>query len=309
MTLLMVFNYEDPEVWLRRLPELVPGIEVRVWPRLGSPEDITMMAADDVVPDGVLPRLTNLKCIQYLGHGVADVLEHPEFPAAVAVSRLADPGIIRCMTEYALTYILRHRRYVATYERQQRAAQWVRHPIPEAHETRVGVLGLGSIGAHIARTLAGLGFRVSGWARGPHAIEGVDCHHGPDALKPMLAELDYVVCVLPGTAATQGMLDADMFEAMKPGAYLINMGRGSLIDKDAITEALDKGRLAGAALDVFETEPLPPDSPLWHHAKVTITPHVAGGATTTSIATTAENYRRIGTGEPLLNIVDPDRGY
>ena len=309
MSLLLVSDYGDAEKWRRRLSDLAPEIELRVWPDVGTPEDISMVATDTVLPNGVLPSLPNLKCIQYLGHGAGDVLEHPELPAGTAVTRLSDPGIIQWMTEWALTYILRRRWHVTVYEREQQEAQWEYHPVPLPQQTGVAILGLGSIGTNVARELAGLDFEVSGWARGPHTIEGVACHHGPESLRPMLAELDYVVCVLPGTAATRRLFDAELFGAMKPGAYLLNMGRGSLIDTEAMIQALDSDRLAGVALDVFDPEPLPADSPLWRHPKVTITPHVAGGYSATGIEATIENYQRLSRGEQLADLAEAERGY
>jgi glyoxylate/hydroxypyruvate reductase A len=161
----------------------------------------------------------------------------------------------------------------------------------------------------VAKILARLDFEVTGWARGPHTIEGVACHHGPESLRPLLEESDYVVCVLPGTAATHALFDAELFGAMKAGAYLLNMGRGSLIDTEAMIRALDSGQLAGVALDVFDPEPLPADSPLWRHPKITITPHVAGGFASTGIEATIENYRRLSRGEQLANLADAECGY
>ena len=308
MTLLLVSIYEQPDEWRQSLAAIDPGIELRVWPDVGHGADIIMMALD-TIPGGLFADVPNLGCVQFLGHGVADALEHPDLPAGVPVARLKDPAIIRWVTEHAVAYILHHRRHVAAYARQQPAALWQRRLVADAPETHIGVLGLGSIGARIANTLAGFDFKVSGWARGPHAIDGVDCHHGAAALPALLAGLDYVVCVLPGTAALRGFFDAKIFAAMKLGAYFINVGRGSVVDDEAIVAALDEDRLSGAALDVFHTEPLPAESPLWRHPKVIVTPHAAGGRARSSIADVAENYRRVDAGEALLNLVDAARGY
>ena len=308
MTILLVSDYEDAAHWRARLADLAPGAVLRVWPDVGEADDITMLVLD-YIPDGLFANLPNLRCIQFLGHGAGDVLTHPERPGDVPVARVKDAGIIAWMTEHTLGFVLRHRLNLETYAHQQREAQWVRHMMPIAGETRVGVLGLGSIGERIARVFADLGFVVTGWARGPHDIAGVDCRHGPDALEPLVSECDYVICVLPGTHATRGLLDAKVFAAMKEDAYFVNIGRGSVVDEEALVSALDAGRPAGAALDVFRTEPLPPESPLWRHPRVRITPHMAGGATASVVAEVAENYRRLLAGEPLLNLADPERGY
>jgi len=279
-----------------------------------------MMATDEAVPQGLFSRLPNLKCVQFLGHGASDILGHSELPRAVTVCRLKDPGIVQWTTEYVLAQILRHRWHGALYETQQRREEWKWHTVPEAHETLVGVLGLGVIGEHLAGKLVDFGFNVSGWARGPHDIKNVKCCHGLEALKAMLSKQDYVVCVLPGTRATRGLLNKEMFDAMKPGAHFINVGRGSVVDEKSLLNALDLGGLGSATLDAIAREPLPAGDPLWRHPKVTLTPHIAGGKVTISrksarsgemdaVATTAENYRHLLGGDCLVNIVDRERGY
>ncbi len=205
--------------------------------------------------------------------------------------------------------ILHHRQHLTRYAANQAKALWERYPIGEAADVHIGVLGLGSIGVRIAETLVGFEFKVSGWARGPHQIAGVDCHYGPDALAPLLANLDYVVCVLPGTTALHHFFNAERFAGMKDGAIFINVGRGPVVDPDALIGALDAGPLGGAVLDVFETEPLAADSPLWRHPKILITPHAAGGPAMASMPDILENYRRAAAGEPLINLADPEQGY
>jgi glyoxylate/hydroxypyruvate reductase A len=173
----------------------------------------------------------------------------------------------------------------------------------------VGILGLGQIGSHTARAFAALGFQVLGWSRSPKFVEGVDCRHGPDALAPLLGVCDYAISMLPSTPATRDLFDAGMLAALKPGAWLINVGRGDLIVEADLLAALDGGRLAGAVLDVFREEPLPPDHPFWRHPRITITPHVSGWRLTGGLEQVAENYRRLQAGDPILHEVDRDAGY
>ena len=181
--------------------------------------------------------------------------------------------------------------------------------IPHDSGRPVAVLGLGAIGQRVAEIFVNLGYQVNGWARSPHQIRGVDRYHGRDQLAACLASCDYVVCILPETVETRDIIDARTFAAMKRGTYFINVGRGRLVVEEDLLAALDSGQLSGAALDVFRTEPLPVDSPLWAHPKVTVTPHAAGGAIRGSLPHIAENYRRLLDGRSLINIVDPSRGY
>ena len=148
-----------------------------------------------------------------------------------------------------------------------------------------------------------------GWSRSPKDIAGVDCRHGPAALAPLLGLCDYAISVLPATAATRGLFDAGILAAMKPGAWLINVGRGDLIVEADLLAALDGGRLAGAVLDVFRDEPLPRDHSFWSHPKITITPHVSGWRLTGGLEDVAENYRRLRDGRPLLHEIDRGAGY
>jgi glyoxylate/hydroxypyruvate reductase A len=171
------------------------------------------------------------------------------------------------------------------------------------------VLGLGSIGRRLAEVFASLGYRVNGWSRGPHDLPGVTCYHGRDQLAACLALCEYVVCVLPETRETRDIIDAGTLALMKRGTCFINVGRGGLVVESDLLAALDSGQLSGAVLDVFRTEPLPQESPLWSHPKVVVTPHEAGGTPQGSLAHVAENYRRLLDGQPLINIADSARGY
>ncbi len=223
--------------------------------------------------------------------------------------RLRDPGIIRFMVEHVLLYLLRHNRQEPTYVGQQADRRWQWHESRFAPDLRVGIMGRGSIGRRCAEVLASLDFRVSAWSRSQHSLPGIDCHAGSDQLAAFLAPCDYVVCILPQTRATRDLLDARALAAMKPGAYFINVGRGRLVVEEDLLAALDSGHLSGAALDVFRTEPLPPDSPLWAHPKIMITPHDAGSVPRGSILHIAENHRRLLAGQPLINLADRERGY
>ena len=305
MSILLYSIYDLGEEWQQRWHEVGADTSLCVWPEHGSKDEVEMIAIDTVPPEGLLQSFPNLKVVQFLGHGVNDVLDRVNLTGDIKVARLADPGIIEGMNEYVLYQILEYRWHMATYRQQQDKADWHTHAVAVAAEVHIGVLGLGSIGTRIAEQLVSLGYQVSGWSRSEHSIDGVDCRSGNASFEPMLGELDIVVAVLPETSATRGLFDSTSFSAMKSGAYFINVGRGSLVDETALIEALDSGHLSGATLDVFSTEPLPGDHPLWRHPKITMTPHIAGGRPTTAIEATVENYHRVKSGKPLLNPATP----
>jgi len=310
VALALISNLEDSDLWRREMTVAIPGLDFRVWPELGDERQVRMAAFDfNLVPPGIFQRMPNLGCIVYLGHGANDFLQRPDLPKGVPVMRLKDPGIIGYMVEYVLLYLLSHRRRQQTYQRQQAERRWQLNIPPFPGDVRVAVLGLGSIGQRFAQAFVSLGYRVHGWARGPHELAGITCHHGRDQLAACLGPCDYVVCVLPETSETRDIINAGTLALMKRGAYFINVGRGRLVVDADLVAALDSGQLSGAVLDVFRTEPLPPESPFWSHPKVMVTPHESGGTPQGSLAHIAENYKRLIDGRPLINIADPARGY
>jgi glyoxylate/hydroxypyruvate reductase A len=310
MALALISKLEDIALWRREMSAAIPGLDFRVWPDLGDEREIRMAAFDfNLAPAEIFQRMPNLGCIVYLGHGANDFLQRPDLPKGVPVMRLKDPGIIGYMTEYVLLYVLSHRRLQKTYRDQQAEHRWHVHIPPFPGDVQVAVLGLGSIGQRFAQMFASLGYRVNGWSRGPHDLPGVACYHGRAQLATCLAPCDYIICVLPETNETRDIINADTLALMKRGACFINVGRGRLVVEADLLAALDSGQLSGAVLDVFRTEPLPPESPLWSHPNIVVTPHESGGTPQGSLAHVAENYRRLLAGQPLINIADPARGY
>ena len=311
MALALISKKQDTDLWRREMVAAIPGLDFRVWPELGEERQIRMAAFDfNLTPPGIFQRMPSLGCIVYLGHGANDFLQRPDLPKDVPVMRLKDPGIIGYMVEYVLLYLLSRRRAQATYQQQRADRRWQVHIPPLPTQVRVAVLGLGSVGERLAEVFTTLGYQVNGWSRRPHQLPGVACYHGRDQLEACLAPCEYVVCVLPETRETRDIIDARTLAYMKRGAYFINVGRGRLVVESDLLAALDSGQLSGAVLDVFRTEPLPPESPLWSHARVeVITPHEAGGTPHGSLAHIADNYKRLLDGRPLINIADPASGY
>ena len=289
------------------------GRPVRLWPEIGDASDVEI-ACVWRAPHGLLATLPNLRLIVNLAAGVDHLLADPNLPD-VPIVRAAHADLSMRVTEYVVLHTLRYHRRQPLYEAQQRQRLWKEHPQPAASEVAVGIMGLGVIGTEAVRVLARIGFRVAGWSTSEKLVDGVETFHGPAGLDPFLARTEILICLLPLTKTTRGILNRSLFARLKRdgaagGAFLINAGRGRLqIDGD-ILAALDDGTLSGATLDVFPHEPLPPESSLWAHPKATITPHNAGDILPDIlVAEVMAQVARLDRGEPLLNVVDRTRGY
>ncbi|MCV6586644.1 MAG: NAD(P)-binding domain-containing protein [Marinibacterium sp.] len=284
------------------------GIDIRTPAQMGNPDDIRMIAVSRMQGD-LLGYLGNLELVQKLGAGVETILDHPDLPAHIRVTRLKPDAPAREIAEYILTYVLGRQRHVDQHRRDQAQRIWAPRAPAETPQTTVGILGLGHIGGRTAAMFRDLGFAVLGWSRSAKAIPGVTCLHGEDGLTRLLQQADHVAAILPSTAQTRDLFDAAMFSQMKPGATFLNVGRGDLVVESDLIAALDHDRPGHAVLDVLRTEPLPQASPLWDHPKVTLTPHVSGWHLGDALADVTENYRRLCSGAPLLHEVDRSQGY
>ena len=306
---LMFLSPDDPaELWRRELLGRMPELEVRIWPEVGDPAGIDL-ALVWRAPPGELARYPNLKAIFSLGAGIEGLIGDPTVPD-VPIARMVDPSLTRTMSEYVLLAVLRHHREFDRFERAQRAREWAYRFPPQATERRVGIMGLGELGAAVADRLVRHGFAVSGWSRAAKALPGVTDYVGRSELHGFLHRTDILVCLLPLTAETRGILDAETFAGLPHGACVINVARGAHLVEPDLLAALEAGHLAGATLDVFQTEPLPLESPLWSHPAVLITPHVASYCLPATAADgVVENIRRARTGQPLRHQVDRSRGY
>ncbi len=285
-----------------------PEADIRIGEDPGDLAEIEMLTVSSYQPGEAL-RYPNLKVIQKTGAGVNNILADGDLPESIQVVRLQTDTSGGEMAEYALAYVLQEQRHLRQYHQQQLRSQWISYPPRRAADARVAVLGLGRIGQLVARRFVDNGFQVSGWSRSLKDLDGVDCHAGSAGLQATIATADYVVSVLPSTGETRSMFNRELFARFKPSALFINVGRGDLVDEPDLIAALDDKLLAGAVLDVMSIEPLPPESPLWLHPGVQLTPHVSGYHLGDAIADIAENYRRLQNGEPLLNPVDRELGY
>lgn len=309
MALIFHSSIKRDDWWRAEMAKHVPDLEMRFYPDVGNPDDIEFALCFNM-PHGELAKFKNLKGIFSLGAGVDHFFTDPDFPKQVPLARVVDDELSARMTEYVVQHVLNHHRSQLVYDQQQREKVWEIHHPPSATNRHVGILGLGSLGSHAAKTLNLLGFKVSGWSRSEKSLDNVKAYFGEDQLPAFLENCEILICLLPLTDQTQDILNKDLFSKLPEGASLINPGRGPHLVEDDLIEALDNGHLSSATLDVFRVEPLSEDSPLWEHPKIRITPHVASIATPERVATlVGQNVVRARNGEPLLNQVDVTKGY
>ena len=308
MTILCI-DPSQREQWVAGLRRELPDVDVRLWPDTGKPEDVEMAVLSDRLD--VLAQFANLQMVTIAAAGVEHVIpQRDRLPAGSTVTRLVDPSITGQMVEWVLLALLIHTRRWDDYGELQRERRYEELEVPSPPEISVGVLGVGALGRGVATALIGIGYQVRGWSRSPKSIPGVECFHGADGLSAFLDDCEVVVCLLPVTDDTRGVLDSAAFARMKTGGYVINGARGDHVVEPDLIAALDAGQLSGATLDVQVEEPMAPDNPLWSHAKIRITPHIAAYCYPRyCVAQVAENYRRMKAGEPLLNVVDLERQY
>jgi glyoxylate/hydroxypyruvate reductase A len=313
VSVLLAITQWSVEPWRARLAALLPGRRIDTLGTLRARSDVEY-ALTWRHPPGSLQDLPNLKAIFSLGAGVDHVLADPLLPEA-PLARVVDPDLTQRMSEWVALQVLLHHRQFRRYDEQQKRRIWDEDENqPTARETRVGLLGLGVLGLDAARKLQALGFDVAGWSRREKRVEGLATYHGAAGLDALLARTDILVSLLPLTPDTRGMLNAALFAKLprdgRIGPILVNAGRGGSQVEADIVAALEAGVLKGASLDVFETEPLPQESPLWGRADVFISPHNSAisspQAVARYIAGQIEAFER---GEPLRNVVDRRRGY
>jgi glyoxylate/hydroxypyruvate reductase len=308
MALLLRPSFGGPDAWRHAFAAAMPDLEVRMWPELGDATTIEA-AAVGAMPPGALKKLPNLRLIISLTAGTDALLSDPDLPD-VPIVRSGDPAGDVMMNETALLHVLRHHRYMPDYLRAQQRCEWIKMPIMPASERKVGVMGLGMIGLAIAKTLAATGFAVAGWVRQPRTEGAIEIFSGGDGFEPFLARSEILVNLLPLTPQTRGIINAATLRNLPAGAAFINLGRGDHVVEADLIAALDSGHLAAATLDVYPVEPLPSDSPLWRHPKITVMPHVARRLVPEDvvprICTIIKQFRA---GIPVAQAVDLKRGY
>lgn len=308
LTVLFAARGADWPVYADHLPRAIAatGVEARVV-TAADPAEVDYIV---YAPNGTLrdfAPFSRAKAVLSLWAGVETIVGNPTLTMPLA--RMVDPALTEGMVEYVVGHVLRHhlgmdRHILGT------GGKWIPEPPPIARERRVTMLGLGELGRSCAQALAALNFPVTGWSRTQRTVAGITCLSGEAGLEQALSVADILVLLLPRTPGTENLMDARRLAMLPKGAMIVNPGRGPLIDDDALLAALDAGHVGHATLDVFRTEPLPPEHPYWAHPRVTVTPHIAADTRASSASLViAENIRRSEAGEPLLYLVDKGAGY
>jgi D-3-phosphoglycerate dehydrogenase/glyoxylate/hydroxypyruvate reductase A len=308
MSILVLATSPIVEAQLAALRRLAPEEVIETDPDRADATAVETILAFRL-PAGLVERFPNLRFLAGAGAGVDDLLATP-LPARLAVTRANDPAQAVRMAQYVALVVLRWHRDLARYEAQQRRAEWSRSPAETEQAWTVGLMGLGTQGRAVARALVALGYPVRAWTRTPREHPGVTCFATDASLGAFAAGTRVLVCLLPLTPRTRGLLAAPLFAQLPRGAYVVNVARGALLDKADLLAALAAGQLAGAALDVYAREPLAPDDPLWRDGRILATPHIAAiPDPDTAMRQLLDNLALARRGEPLRNLVDRQRGY
>lgn len=308
----MTFLYKADPVrgaqWAEIFASRMPDMQFHIWPEVGDPRDVRYVAAWEP-PANLMTEFPNLEVLFCTGAGI-DHFDLSTVPEAIPVVRMVETGIISGMVEYVTMAVLSIHRDWRTYLHQQRKFDWTVHRVRPASSRRIGVLGLGSLGRAVLQRLQSFGFACAGWSRSPQQLAGVDCYAGVDEMGAFLGRTDILICLIPLTDSTRGILGKPLFDSLPRGAAVINVGRGGHLVQDDLLQALNNGALSCAVLDVCEPEPLPRYHPLWTHPKVTLTPHIASMTQPeTAVEAVVANIRRHREGSPMIGLVDRVRGY
>ena len=295
--------------WIDAFSRAMPELEVRLWPDTGDPSEINCALLWGPPPE-LFDRLDNLEVIFSIGAGVDSLLTCPTLPVHLPIVRMVESELTAGMVEFCLFHVLRFHRLMPQLESNRIARRWEEVTQAPASEITVGVMGLGVLGMALARNLNALRYQVVGYRRSPGDIVGVEVFHGEEQLEAFMRRSEMLVALMPSTRETRGLVNRKTLNWLPSRSYFINAGRGDLVNELDLVSALDEGSLAGAALDVFETEPLPHDSALWTHDKVYLTPHIASithpPTACRYIADAINDFRQ---DKPWPNLVETNRGY
>ena len=300
---------DKTEWWCQMLRDLMPDWNVYPIDQVPDPDAVTYSVLWRPAT-GAMKPFRNLKAIVSLGAGIDHVLADEQLPIHVPIIRTVGTDLTQRMKEYVALHVLRHHRELPAIQANQARQLWEQIVVPPAPQRRVGVMGLGNLGAAAADLLEQIGFEVRGWSRSPKDLPGIQCFSGSEGFGAFLEGTEILVCLLPLTESTRGILNVDTFNRLKRGASIVNAARGPhLVDSDLV-DALNSGQISSATLDVFHVEPLPKTHPFWTNPKITVTPHVASliDAPTGSkiVAKNIRTFQETGT---VADLADAKRGY
>ncbi len=308
----MSFVYKaDPargKQWAELFASKAPHIKFHLWPETGDPLEVEYMAVWQP-PENLLKKFPNLKILFSIAAGV-DQIDLAGLPDALPVVRMIEPGLSAGMVEYVTWAVLDLHRDMAAYRKQQFEHIWKEVRVLPATERRIGVLGMGELGRAVLNQLQAFGFRCAAWSRSPRVMPSVECFWGEEKLSKFLGRSDILICLLPLTDETRGMLNKQTLSQLPAGASLVHVGRGPQLVTADLLQALDSGHLREAILDVTDPEPLPADHPLWTHPQVTLTPHIASMTQPeTAIEVVLQNLENFKLKRSLTGLVDRKKGY
>ena len=306
MSLAIISPGRNPKIWIDALRHHQPDIAIQVYPDISRPEEVEMVLLWQH-PPGYLSTLPNLKLISSLGAGVDHILSDPAVPESMPIVRIVDEKLTWSMTNYVIMGVLNFHRQLTRYQADQKRKVWdMSNPeIP----VKVGVMGVGALGGDVLDKLNYLGFSVAGFGFSEKSDFPYP-YFSKNSLREFLSEINVLVCLLPLTPETEGILSLELFEKCTPGTYLINVARGKHLVEEDLIPALEKGYLSGALLDVYCKEPLPADHSFWDESRIQLTPHIASVTNPQAAAPQIiENFRRLKANQPLQNLVNRQRGY
>lgn len=309
MALLLLRSDNKYDAWSKALKDENPDFPILTPDTMDNPEDVKMIISWNG-PKGSYADYPNVQVIGSMGAGVDHILKDDSLPENVTITRIVDDYLKNDMREFILALVMNHLKNLSKYVKLQKNNHWKQLPYQSVPKVTVGIMGLGVLGKAAAEYLHRLDFKVTGWSHSEKGLDYVKSFHGDDERDDFLATAEIVVCLLPLTEETKGILNKDFFEKLPDDAYVINVARGGhLIEKD-LTEALKSGKLSGAALDTFQEEPLPKGHPFWNNGKILLTPHTASVTSPESVVKQViDNYKRMEAGEDLKNTVSRKRGY
>lgn len=299
-----------PQWWIEALVEGLHNHQIWCWPKqIEDDSEVEFVITLKPEPNS-LSGYSNLKAIFATSAGVDHFIDDETLPRDIPLCRLTNPELSARMSEYVILHVLRHHRQLDDYLLSQSKTEWSPRQQKAASDVSVGIMGLGSLGLDAARKLKTIGFEVRSWSKSEKSEPGMTSYYGQDQLESFLSGSEYLVCFLPLTSETNGILNRDTLDKLPDGAVVVNVGRGACIVEHDLVTALDSGKVGAAVLDVFSVEPLPDDHVFWGHPKVTVTPHISTVTHPRMLGPLVdENIVRIKAGRPPLNVVDRAKGY